>query len=219
MNQVNAVAAHQDNGQENLHAHFKTSDGQASETAAERVIRLCRSGGGALTGWLFDEACRRKQDVQDMARELRVTSGFVNQLRAGIRFTENISHEFAVECGRYLGAPAIVIKLISGSIRMSDFGFPYESEEQVIDRALRAIQSDPKLRSALPGELMSLPLDVKKMMVMMYAETSSQDVFGLHELPEMLRWLQRAAVLHSENEYEAVAGHRDTSALFCEEDC
>jgi hypothetical protein len=45
----------------------------------------------------------------------------------------------------------------------------------------------------------------------MYAETSGQDVYGLQELPETVRWLQRAAVLHVENEFEAMAGHRDTA--------
>lgn len=213
MNQVNGAGAHPDNGQKILHGHLNVSDSQSPETAAERVMRLCRFGGGALTGWLFDEARLRQQELPEMARELGVTSGYINQLKSGIRLPEHISHEFAVACGCYLVVPAIVVKLISGSIRISDFAFPYESEEQVLDRALRSIQADPQLRSALPGELMSLPLDVKKMMVMMYAETSSQDVFGLHELPEILRWLQRAAVLHCENEYEAVAGHRDTSAL------
>lgn len=219
MNQVSVAGALQNNVQNSLLGHLNKGDSQTPETAAERVIRLCRSGGGALTGWLFDEARLRQQEYQDMARELGVTFGYINQLKSGIRLPENISHEFAVACGRYLGVPAIVVKLISGSIRISDFGFPYESEEQVLDRALRAIQADPQLRSALPGELMALPVDVKKMMVMMYVETSSQDVFGLHELPEMLRWLQRAAVNHCENEYEAMAGHRDTSALYDEEDC
>lgn len=217
MNQVNVVGADTEDGQKTGRAQSKASDIRNTETPAERVMRLCRSEGGALIEWLLDEARLRKQEYQDMARAVGVTSGYISQLRTGLRSTENISHEFAVECARYLGVPAIVVKLVSGSIRISDFAFPRETEEQIVDRAIRAIQSDPQLRSALPGELASLPLDVKKMMVMMYAETSTQDVFGLRELPETLRWLQRAAVLHGENEFEALAGHRDTSALY-EED-
>lgn len=214
MNQVNVAAAHPGHGQRSQLGHLNACDSQTPETAAERVLRLCRSGGGALTGWLFDEARLRKQEFQEMARELGVTYGYINQLRTGVRLSENISHDFAVACARYLGVPAIVVKLISGNIRISDFAFPYETEEQLLDRAIRVIQTDPQLRSALPGELMSLPVEVKKMMVMMYAETSTQDVFGLRELPETLRWLQRAAVLQGENEFEAMAGHRDTSAMY-----
>lgn len=182
------------------------------ETAAARVTRLYQAESRALVAWLMDEAHLRQQEYQDMARELGVTTGYINQLKTGIRLPENISHEFAVACAQYLRVPAIVVKLVSGSIRISDFAFPNESEEQMLDRALRTMKSDPQLRAALPGNLMSLPVEAKKMMVAMYAESSTQDVFGLHELPEMLRWLQRAAVIHGENEFEAAVGHRDTSA-------
>ena len=187
------------------------ADSGQLETAAERVVRLCGSEGGALTGWLSDEARRRHQEPQEMARQVGVTCGYLSQLRQGIRRPEDISHDFAVGCARYLGVPAIVVKLVSGSIRISDFAFPGESEEQLIDRAVRAMQDDPQMRASLPGEMVRLPLEVKKVLVAMYAQTSAQDVFGLHELPETVRWLQRAAVLHVENELEAMAGHRDSS--------
>jgi transcriptional regulator with XRE-family HTH domain len=210
MNQVNAG----EQGHQYVSGKVAQSmaDSGQLETAAERVVRLCGSEGGALTGWLSDEARRRHQEPQEMARQVGVTCGYISQLRQGIRRPEDISHDFAVSCARYLGVPAIVVKLVSGSIRISDFAFPGESEEQLIDRAVRAMQDDPQLRACLPGEMIRLPLEVKKMLVAMYAQTSAQDVFGLHELPETVRWLQRAAVLHVENELEAVAGHRDSSA-------
>lgn len=189
----------------------KMAESERPETAAERVVRLCGSEGGALTGWLCDEAHRRNQELQEMARQVGVTYGYISQLRHGIRLTENISHDFSVSCARYLGVPAIVVKLVSGSIRISDFAFPGQSEEQLIDRAVRAMQDNPQLRASLPRETMRLPLEVKKVLVAMYAETSGQDVYGLQELPETVRWLQRAAVLHVENEFEAMAGHRDTA--------
>lgn len=211
MKKVNLLNANAKNEQNSCCQHSPMGSMPTSETAAERVIRLCRSKGKALVGWLLDEAYLRQQDYQDMARELGVTYGYINQLRTGIRLTESISHNFAVSYAHYLGVPPIVVKLVSGSIRISDFAFPDESDEQMLDRAMRTMQSDPQLRAALPGELMSLPIEAKKMMVVMYAQTSNQDVFGLHELPEMLRWLQRAALIHRDNEFEAAAGHRDTS--------
>lgn len=207
MNQVNTAGTGTASGGETRRVRHKAGNVKCAETPAERVTRLCRADGGALVGWLLDEAHQRKQDYQDMAKQVGVTYGYINQLRTGIRLTENISHDFAVACARYLGVPAIVVKLISGSIRISDFGFPNESEAQLVDRALRAIQTDPQLRSALPGDLLSLPLEAKKLMVMMYAETSGQDVFGLRTLPDMLSWLQRAAVIHAENEFEALTSH------------
>jgi transcriptional regulator with XRE-family HTH domain len=212
MNQINAASV--DSRKQCLpqQAVQKVADSERPETAAERVVRLCASEGGAFPGWLCDEARRRNQQLQEMAKQVGVTYGYISQLRNGIRRTEDISHNFAVSCARYLGVPAIVVKLVSGSIRISDFAFPGQSEEQLIDRAIRTIQDDPQLRAALPRQMVLLPLEVKKVLVAMYAQTSSQDVFGLHELPETVRWLQRAAVLHVENEFEAVMGHRDTSA-------
>lgn len=213
MNQVNASAQNHNHSQCLCGNAVPTmAESEQLETAAQRATRLYASQGGALLGWLFDEARRRHQEVQDMARELGVTYGYIAQLRQGTRRVELISHDFAASCASYLGVPAIVVKLVSGSIRISDFAFPCESEEQLVDRAVRAMQDDPQLRACLPGEMAQLPLEVKKMLVAMYAQTSSQDVYGLHALPETVRWLQRAAMLHAESEFEVMAGHRDTSA-------
>lgn len=212
MNQVTTASVNDRNPRIAPPAVQIMTPNEPAETATERVVRLCGSDGGALTGWLYDEARRRNQEIREMARLVGVTYGYISQLRTGIRLTEHISHDFAVSCARYLGVPAIVVKLVSGSIRISDFAFPSESEEQLINRAVRTMQDDPQLRAALPSEMVLLPLEVKKVLVAMYTHTSGQDVFGLHDLPETVRWLQRAAVLHVENEFEAMAGHRDTSA-------
>ena len=212
MNKANTAGAQNSKEWHYQQAVEKMANRAQPETAAERVTRLCAGQGGALVGWLCDEARRRGQELQAMAREVGVTYGYINQLRSGLRLTENISQGFSEGCARYLGVPTIVVKIISGSIRVSDFAFPNESEDQLIDRAVRIIQDDPQVRASVPGELISLPLDARKALVAMYVEKSGRDLLGLRALPEMVRWLQRAAVLHAESEFEALAGHKDTSA-------
>lgn len=187
-------------------------DARAEETCESRVSRLYSAEGGPLMGWMLDEARRRRIDMRDMARELDVTYGYIGQLRVGLRATANISHEFAVSCARFLGVPTVVVLLLAGYLRMSDFAFTAESEEEIVDRALRQVQDDPQVRAAVPVELGRLSLDAKKAVVMMYAESAGADVLNLRELPEILRWLQRAAVINDENAFEAMAGHRDTDA-------
>ena len=54
-----------------------------------------------------------------------------------------------------------------------------------------------------------LTLSAKRALVAMYVEASGRDVFGMHQLPEMVRWLQRAAAIHDESEAEVLRGHRD----------
>ena len=94
---------------------------------------------------------------------------------------------------------------------MTDFATPGESEAQMVDRAMRQMLDDPHVRSSLPVEVEALPLEAKRALVLMYSEASGQDVFGLQGLSGIVRWLQRAAVQHDENEGAVARGHRDVA--------
>ncbi len=181
---------------------------QGQETAEERVQRLYNAPGGPLVGWLFDEARRRRHNCAEMSAELGVTYGYISQLRKGIRSSAHISQHMADACAKYLGVPAVVVKLISGAIKTSDFICPEESEVQLVDRAIRRVQEDPQIRSSLPQDLSQLPLAAKKTVVLMYAETAGHDIFGHKELPNIVRLLQRAAMFHDENEAVAMEEFR-----------
>lgn len=192
---------------------FKLSDVPAAcESKAERVERIYKSPGGPVLGWLLDEAYKRGDTLNKMAAEIGVTYGYINQLRSGIRSTEHLSQGVCDGMARYLGTCTIVVKLLANQIKLSDFLWRPETEEAAIDRAVREIQDDPKIRQAIPFDLQSLPLDAKRTLVVMYSEVTSHDPFDTRQLPNILFWLQRAAVTHDENEFEAKAGHRDTSA-------
>lgn len=188
-------------------------DAQTTETPTERVTRLYATQGGPLIGWLYDECRRRGQDFRQMADELGVTYGYINQLRSGLRLVCNISDEFAVNAARYLGVPTVVVKVIAGRIPMSDFVHPQESEADALDRAMAQMLDDPVARCALPADLHGLPLDAKRALVAMYVESSGRDLLGMHHLPAMVRWLQRLAEIHDESEGEAVRGNRDLAAV------
>lgn len=183
------------------------------ETAEERVIRLYNSAGGPLLGWLTDEAHSRGLTQGELASKLGVTYGYIAQLRNGNREVACISHGFATACARFLGVPTVVVFLLSGFLTMRDFSFTHESEEEILERAIRLVQSDPHIRSSLPVDLALLPLDAQRAIALLYSESTGADVFRLRELPECARWLQRAAVIHDENEFAAEAGHRDTSKV------
>lgn len=179
------------------------------ESREERVSRLYASPGGPLIGWLFDECRRRRQEYREMAACLGVTYGYVNQLRSGLRQARHISDDFAVSCAHYLGVPPVVVKMVAGRIPMSDFVTPREREEDALDRAMAQMLDDPVARRNLPADMSELTLSAKRALVAMYIEASGRDVFGMHQLPEMVRWLQRAAAIHDESEAEVLRGHRD----------
>lgn len=178
---------------------------QVTQEAPEsRIRRLYAAQGGPLIGWLYDEARIRNQDLKQMSKELNVTFGYINQLRTGHRSTVSLSQKMTNSCARYLGVPPIVVKLLAGVISMSDFLFANETEEQLVERAIRKVQSDPQIRKSVPENLSELPMDAKKAIVAMYGEVSGHDLFNVRRLPALLNGLQRAAVIHDENEYIAI---------------
>lgn len=182
------------------------------ESVFDRVERLYNLPGGPLISWLEDDANKRGHNFKELAESLGVTMGYVLQLRSGIRRVQDITHDFCVSCANYLGIPPIAVKVLAGVVRLSDFLSPAQTEEEVIERAIRKIQDDPVIRQAVPMDLTVMPLAAKKALVLMYTETSMQDVLGLSELPEIVHWCQRAAALHDERERELIAGKPEESA-------
>lgn len=178
----------------------KTRAAARAEAPEERAARLYDAEGGPLIGWLLDECERRGQPLREMAVELDVTYSYIHQLRTGVRRVAHISPEVARACSKYLAVPPIVVKLLAGQIPMSDFAWPHETEEEVIDRALDNMRRDLVARSLLPSNVKSLPLAAKRALVALYMESSTQDILGVNTLPDVLQWLQRAAVVHNEAE-------------------
>lgn len=176
----------------------------SSETPKERVERLYAEDGGPLLGWLMDEAQLRGQLLNEMASALGVTYGYINQLRNGIRKVSHISNEFARSCANYLGVPTVVVKLVSGSISLSDFAWPAVDEDMVVERAFQRMLSDPNVRPSLPRNAHKLPVPAKRAMVMMYADITGVDIFGARQLPDIVHWLQRAAIVHDGHEGQAM---------------
>lgn len=181
----------------------------SDETREQRVARLYAFPGGPLIGWLYDECRRRGQELRQLAEALGVTYGYINQLRSGLRLTRHISDEFAVSCARYLGVPPVVVKMVAGRIPMSDFVQPHEPVEEAMDRAMACMLDDPIARHVLPADLSGLSIEAKQGLVALYIEATGRDVLGARQLPELVRWLQRAAAIHDESAGEAVRGHRD----------
>ncbi len=181
----------------------------SDETREQRVARLYAFPGGPLIGWLYDECRRRGQELRQLAEALGVTYGYINQLRSGLRLTRHISDDFAVSCARYLGVPPVVVKMVAGRIPMSDFVHPHEPVEEAIDRAMACMLDDPIARHVLPADLSGLSIEAKQGLVALYIEATGRDVLGARQVPELVRWLQRAATIHDESAGEAVRGHRD----------
>ena len=173
------------------------------ETAPQRVQRFYDADGGPLLAWLIDEARQRGITMNDMSAELGVTYGYISQLRTGIRQLSCIGQEFAEASARFLGVPPIVVKLLAGRIRISDFAWPDEGEGMLVERAFRQLKGDRTASQHLPGDDSSLSFEAKRALVMLYAETSGIDVLGLRKLNWVVEYLQRPVMNHNDNEVES----------------
>jgi hypothetical protein len=146
--------------------------------------------GGPLLTMLADEARRRNITYAAMAAEVGCTYGYINQLTNGNRQVEQISREFVGGCARFLRVPPIVIKIAANQISPSDFHVPRESEEERINSAIRQLQFDSKVQDAVRVDISSMSLDGKRAFLALYAQTTSNDVFGVYQLPDILQKLK-----------------------------
>ncbi len=183
-----------------------------AETPEARVARLYAEAGGPLVGWLLDEARQRRLPFNDLARELGVTYAYINQLRTGLRSTACIGQDFAEACARFLGVPAILVKVLAGRIVMSDFAWPYEGEAGMVERAYRRLLADPVARQHLPAHDETLSLAARRALVLMYAETTGQDVLGVRSMSWVMQYLQRLALVHEDRREPGVPAIEDFAA-------
>lgn len=184
----------------------------AAETPDARVERLYNADGGPLVGWLLDEARQRRIRLTEMAEQLGVTYSYISQLRTGVRGTEGIGQQFAEACARFLGVPPIVVKLLAGRILVSDFAWTHEGEAGMVERAYRRMLTDPVARQLVPANGEELSAAAKRSLVMLYAETSSQDILGIRNLSWVMQYLQRLALIHEAHQGEAIPDIEDFAA-------
>ena len=111
--------------------------------------------GGLLMAALIRHANEHQIQLNELARELGVTYGYINQLRNGIRRIDQISDEFSSAAACFLGVPRLAVLLLSGQINPSDC---FESEKLMaseICRAMSYICADPEWGHFITPELRS----------------------------------------------------------------
>lgn len=131
---------------------------------------IAEGPGGALLAWLFEEANRRGIQLQDLAKKLDCTYGYLAQLRTGRRKVYKISDEFADACADFLKVPRLAVLLASGKIRTTDFYEDPDALEPQLDNALRYIQNDTVWGPFLPADIWNASLGIKQFVVLAFEQ-------------------------------------------------
>ena len=182
-----------------------SSTAASTASARARVDALYATPGGPLLGWLYEQSQRRGHDQQRLARELGVTSSYLRMLARGVRQTSCISHDFACACARYLGVPPVVVKLIAGHLRVTDFGWPQPSGGQWEARAVDLLQAHLAARREDGPDLTRASPELQQAWLVLKDTGLLSDLLNLRELPACVQWLQRAATHHDAAEAKAAA--------------
>lgn len=76
--------------------------------------------GGLLLAALVGCTNDRGMQLNELAKELGVTYGYINQLRNGTRKANQISDEFALACSRFLCIPRLTVLMLAGRVTLED---------------------------------------------------------------------------------------------------
>lgn len=188
-----------------LHPPLDASAYVAPETPAERVLRLYQHPGGPLIGWLLDDAARRRHDDNHLAHVLGISLEELERCKRGQAAELVMDRAFMTKAARYLAIPPITARLLAGDIRVGDFATRIESPTDTIEREFARMLTDPKLRALVPDSVANLTDEYRHYLVMVYGKNRAMELAELPLLPDILRWLQRAAIQH--DEHEAMAAH------------
>jgi transcriptional regulator with XRE-family HTH domain len=141
---------------------------------------------GALLSMLHSEARRRDITNIEMAEEIGVSYGYINQLSNGTRSVDQISRKFVLSVSQFLYISPIAVQLAAGQISIGDFSTPEVSTETAVDIAIGRILDDPKIRQGLSSKLLALPLTSKIAVIEVYMQTTGKDLIELRDSPVVL---------------------------------
>lgn len=139
--------------------------------------------GGLLLAALIRCANDRRLNLADMARELGVTYGYVNQLRNGIRRVDQVSDDFAQGCANFLGIPRLTALMLAGRVTPEDLFEHHEMMASEVERAMSYICQDPKWGHLITPELRKCGIESQYAIVRLF-ETATDKVLMTRHLSE-----------------------------------
>lgn len=130
--------------------------------------------GSTLLAMLYSKAHSEGIQAQELATEkLGVHPSYLGQLRSRVKLVENISHDFAEACSRYLGIPLIAVLVAAGQLREQDFREPVE-ESSLLRQALEYILRDPAFGPIVTPRLLYLDVAIQRAFVLFYERATGK---------------------------------------------
>jgi hypothetical protein len=167
-----------------------------AQTAKRRTVEKAEEW--PLVSWLVRAAQMRGEEMPVLAGRLGVTGGYLTQLRAGARSTEDISRSFAKACAQYLGVSTALVYVAAGKIQMADFMSAGKTRADLVKAGLERLAADPTVGPMLPPALSDAAPAVQEFVIWLYSEATVQDVLCARALPDALIAMMQATIVLEE---------------------
>ena len=154
--------------------------------------------GGALMAALLYRANQLGHQLQEMAKELNVTYGYIAQLRGGHRQPENISDDFVNAAALYLGVPRMTVLMLCGRVRPDDVIRQKHTIAQQIPAAMDFIAQDVVFGPLMPLEARKASYEMQFFIISMYEKASGKVLLTGREDPMALAQDLAEALSHRE---------------------
>lgn len=134
--------------------------------------------GSTLLAMLYSKARADGLEDQVLATEkLGVHPSYLGQLRTRVKYVENISHDFAEACAKYLSVPLVAVLVAAGQLKEQDFRETVD-EETLLRQALEFILRDPVFGAIVPPSLLVQGESIQRAFVLLYERATGKRILG-----------------------------------------
>lgn len=134
--------------------------------------------GSTLLAMLYSKARADGIEDQILATEkLGVHPSYLGQLRTRAKYVENISHDFAEACAKYLSVPLVAVLVAAGQLKEQDFR-EVVAESTLLRQALEYIMRDPAIGPIIPPSLLLQTENIQRAFVLLYERATRKHLLG-----------------------------------------
>ncbi len=134
--------------------------------------------GSTLLAMLYAKARADGLQAQELATEkLGVHPSYLGQLRTRAKHVENISHDFAEACAKYLGIPLVAVLVAAGQLKEQDFREAVD-DGTLLRQAVDYIMRDPVIGPIIPPSLLLQTESIQRAFVLIYERAMGKKLLG-----------------------------------------
>jgi hypothetical protein len=151
--------------------------------------------GGLLLAALIQCANSRGLSILDLAANLGVTYGYINQLRNGLRCVVQVSDEFTQACASFLQVPRLTVLMLAGKVTPADLVSPGSIAEREIASALQYLSANFEFGHLVTEEQRQSSFESKYLLIKLFEKATGKRLLdSAVDVEALAREMQRIGI-------------------------